>query len=673
MKRLVALDIETYDPGLKTTGTSACRSDDGGRILCCGAYGDGISRVFDFDNKQDIQQLRDIMKDSTIDKIFHNGIYDLSWLYCHYDFEINGVLHDTMTRAAFIDEYQQLSLDACCKKMGLQGKNKTETIEAWYEEWQRVMKGCAKGFKKKLYVDSTVYNIDDGCDYKLDDEEISAIVTGDYKKDLWSNVMFIWNSSDGRSKMKEYNLQDCIATYNLFQKQEPFMKDYAEAYAVECDIYYLLLQMKKVGVRIDMNALGELTQRVDEQRVSVEKELIDLYGIDSETIASPKKLGARLNEMNIYSPIKTARGSQSWGVDAFDRLSHVPVIQKIHEYKTYDAIASRYLHGDLRNSIYNGRVHCTFSPNKREDGGTVTGRFASSGPNLQNIPANDKGQGINFAQDMRALFIPEEGCMMGAFDYSQIEYLLLAHYAKGPQADEFRAQANAGVDFHTVAMKMTGITYRPLVKRYNYGVIYGMGWRTSLEKNYTLFEKLAAKHNMSPTDFAKSTYEQYHAKMPVVHDTMQWCQNLAKVQGFVTCLGGRRQHKPKATYDPSTGKINDYIYKMLNKLIQCSAAYVLKFALQKAYKAGLFNVLTMHITVHDENVASIPFNKEGTEAAQELKHIMDTSFSDELLVPMKACGEVGPNWGYWSDDIWNEMCKGNFDESFFAKDYRETH
>jgi DNA polymerase I-like protein with 3'-5' exonuclease and polymerase domains len=112
---------------------------------------------------------------------------------------------------------------------------------------------------------------------------------------------------------------------------------------------------------------------------------------------------------------------------------------------------------------------------------------------------------------------------------------------------------------------------------------------------------------------------------------------------------------------------------MLNKLIQGSAADILKFALLEAYQAGVFDILTMHLTVHDENVVSVPFNKIGTEAVTELKRIMDMSFHSKLNVPMKAACELGPNWGYWSGDIYAEMLKGNFDPAFFKKDYRETH
>lgn len=666
---MIAVDIETFDPGLRELGDGSCRGD--GYILCVGMHGDSVSRVFDFSYKQEREECERLLR-SDEPKVFHNGVYDLAWLCCGYGIEVNGTLHDTMTRAVFIDEYQDLDLDSCCRKMGLPGKNKDETIEAWYDSWKEDMKVAARAFKKNGTNSENELWTGEGV-WKMTADEISLLVSGDWKKDLWANVPVIWGDPEGRRLMKKYNLQDCVATYNLFKAQEPFMEPYRDAYQVECDLYPLILKMKKTGVRIDVKKLEELTAMVDKDCSQAEQKLRDMYGITGEMIASPKQLGLRLNSMGIHSPIVSAKtGAESFSADALARISH-PVVEAIGEYKNYAALRDKYLHGSLNTSLVGERIHCTFSPNKREDGGTVTGRFACSKPNLQNIPARDKAYGHHYAQDMRALFIPEEGCMMGAMDYSQIEYLLLAHFAVGPQAEWFREQANSGVDFHTVAMQATGIPSRTVVKTFNYGVIYGMGWQTAMEKNYTLFEKLAAEHGTDIETFTKNTYNDYHKRLPVIRETMQWCQNLAKQQGYVTTLGGRREHRPKAMYDPKTGKINDFIYKMLNKLIQGTAADVLKYALRTAFKAGVFDVLTMHITVHDENVVSIPFDKHGTEAAVELQRIMNESFKDQLLVPMKACAEVGPNWGYWSGDIWEEMKRGNFDPLLFKKDYRETH
>ena len=472
------------------------------------------------------------------------------------------------------------------------------------------------------------------------------------------------NFKEFRDKMVEYNIQDCRATWNLYQAQEPKIKNVYEPYMVDVRLTPLIIEMKKRGVLIDRKAMEELTATIERDLFEKETILNDQYGITLEMVNSSKQLGKRLNDMGIHSPILTKTGAESWGAAALARLIHYPMIPLIEEVKGYKKLLDTYMKGGMADAILSdGRIHCTFSPNKREDGGTVTGRFACSKPNLQQIPARDKQVGHSYGQAMRALFIPEEGCMMSALDYSQIEYLLLAHFAVGPQAEWFREQANAGVDFHTVAMSATGITTRSVVKTFNYGVIYGMGWKTAMEKNYMLFEKLAKEHGVTIEQYTQDIYNNYHAKLPVIRETMKVVQNISKMQGYVKTIGGRYQHKPKAVYDPATGKMNDFIYKMLNKLIQGSAADILKFALLKAYQSGIFDVLKMHLTVHDENVVSVPYNRIGAEASGELKRIMDMSFHDKLLVPMKAACELGPNWGYWDHDIWDDMQKGVFNRA----------
>ena len=681
MNRLIALDIETYDPNLHELGDGSIRKD--GRILCCGAHGDGISKVFDFDNPNDIQELRDILKDPSIDKIYHNGIgYDLPWLYCGYDMIIKGVQHDTMTRAALIDEYQSLGLDDCCRKLGLRGKNKDETIEAWYEKWQTQMKLAAKSFKKYGISDNNEVIIakenNDFETWKLSPTEVEALITQSYKKDVWANALVIWADPVGREMMKKYNLQDCIATFNLFKAQEKLIEPLHNVYEMECKLVPILLDMKKRGIRVDEKRMAELAAKVQEKADEQERKLIDMYGVTGEMISSGKKLGARLNEIGIHSPIKTATGAESWAEGALERIHH-PVIPMIQEYKNYSSILNKYLRGSLSRTVINGRIHCTFLPMLRDKesgmggGGTVTGRFSCKAPNLQQIPARNKGHGQDFSQDMRSLFLPEEGKMIAALDYSQIEAVLLGHYAQGQQAAWFREQLKAGADLHNIAMGMTGITYRPVVKTFNYGCIYGMGWKTAMEKNYTLFEKLAAEEGLDIETFTKNVYYNYHKKFPVIKDTMEWCQNIAKAQGYIDTMGGRRQHKPKPAYDPATGKINDFIYKMLNKLIQGTAADILKTALINAYEAGIYDVLDLHLLVHDEQVVSTPFTKEGCEATVELQQIMASVYKDQLLVPIKAECELGPNWGYWSSRIYKDMQNGIFNQAEFNADYRETH
>ena len=665
MHRLIAMDVETYGNYL---------TDPDARILCCGAHGEGIHKVFDFDDPNQVKECCDIVADPNIDIIWHNCLFDNGWFHDKYSIVPRGIIHDTMTRAALIDERQSMSLDDNCKRMGVKGKNKSETIEAWFEDWQNIMKGCAKGLKKGLITDDNqVLNTEDGETYQLSDAELECLISGKWKNSVWDNSLLLWHEApEFKQKMMEYNQQDCVATYELYFAQEKFMKPVQHVYELECKLIPILLRMKKVGIRFDQKRAGELIEKVAAKEQEVEKKLWDTYSISGEMINSPKQLGARMNEMGIESPVRTKTGAQSWAEGALVRIHH-PVTPLIFEYKNYHAILSKFLLGSLSKSVVNGRIHCTFLPMLREEGGTVTGRFSCRDPNLQQIPARNKGHGEDFSQDMRSLFLPEEGMMLAAMDYSQIEAVLLAHFAQGPQAEWFREQMRAGADLHNIVMGMTGITYRPVVKTFNYGCIYGMGWQTAMEKNYVLFEKLARGEGKDIETFTKEIYYNYHKKFPVVKDTMNWAQEIARSHGYVDTMGGRRLHKPTPQYDPVTCKINDYLYKMLNKLIQGTAADILKQALITADEAGIYDVLTLHLLVHDEQVNSVPFTKEGTEAAVELQHIMGNVYKDQLLVPIKAECELGPNWGYWSDRIYKDMQNGIFNPAEFEADYKETH
>ena len=666
MHRLIAMDVETHGDYLR---------DPDARILCCGAYGEGINKVFDFDDPNQVRECCDLVADPEIDISWHNCLFDNGWFYIKYDTMPQGVIHDTMTRAALIDEYAPLNLDDCCKRFKVQGKNKSETIEAWFENWQNKMRGCAKGLRKGMLQGNQIFNPDTGEVVDLTDGEMTALIADAWRGTVWDNALLLWREfPEFKENMMKYNLQDCKADYNLFYAQEKQMKNLQNVYDMECRLIPILLKMKKVGIRFDTKRANELIEKVAAKEELVEQQLVKKYGINGEIINSSKKLGEALNAMGIKSPVKTPTGNQSWGEGALVRIHH-PVIPAIFEYKNYHSILSKFLQGSLTRSVIDGRIHCDFLPMLREEGGggTVTGRFSCMRPNLQQIPARNKGHGEDFSQDMRALFLPEEGQMLAADDYSQIEAVLLAHFAKGPQAEWFREQMRAGADLHNIVMGMTGITYRPVVKTFNYGCIYGMGWQTAMEKNYNLFEKLAKEEGKGIETFTKEVYYNYHQKFPVVKDTMKVYQDVAKLQGYIDTMGGRRLHKPKPQFDPATGKINDFLYKMLNKLIQGTAADILKQALLTAYDAGIYDVLTLHLLVHDEQVNSVPFTKAGTEAAVELQHIMGNVYKDRLLVPIKASCELGPNWGYWSDDIYLEMQKGNFDPAFFKKDYKETH
>lgn len=624
---MIVIDIEGFDPNLQDLGDGSIRKD--GWIACIGLY-DGKDYICVKNLNPTFNLKEAVWSDNRIyewlasneDKVLHNAVYDMSWLICGYEFEVNGTIHDTMTRMALIDEYAELGLDACCKYFKLKGKNAGDTIEAWYNSVKHIY-GLNKGF--------------------------------------WKDLDVLWFYDECQTKVEEYNKQDLIATYNLFLAQEKYMYQHREAYELECKLFPIIMMMKKNGIRIDTESRDKLLAEVQEEYQAKLMGLQYEYGISEDVLRSPKKMTKVMNELGVHSPVLTATGNESWSAGALDLIDH-PAIEAIQACKNFNSLLTKYLGSGLVKTVCSdGRIHCTFSPNKRDDGGTITGRFASSKPNLQNIPARDEKHGQkSYGTEMRSLFLPEEGCMLGAFDYSAIEYILLAHFAVGWQADWLREQAINGVDFHTAAMNITGIPERQAMKTINYGIIYGMGIQKMYDTNIRAWNALGAKNNMSGYEYAQHAYNTYIQKLPVVKDTMNYVQNLAKRQGFVKSIGNRIHHKPKAYF--IDGRWNDGIYKMTNYLIQGSAADILKKGLVDALDAGVFKVLTMHITVHDENVVSIPYNKIGTEAAMEFQKCMNDSYHERLTVPMKAEGGVGPNWGYkHAEQIWENMKQGVFD------------
>ena len=653
---IIAVDVETYDPNLKTRGDGALRSFpnswdyDESQLLMC-AWHDGERGKCCYPYTDDWEQLKRMLADPSVDKVFHNGVYDLSWLQLGAGLEVKGNIHDTMTRAAYIDEYQDLNLDACCNALGVAGKNKGDTIEAWYKEHIEDVRSVCR-FHSRTFRASDA---------------------------LWKHTAFLLENFEAfRIRMEEYNMQDVIATWNLYWAQEPLMQPVYSAYMVDVQLTPLIIEMKKTGVLIDRERMRVLTHKVSEDYAATLRELADTYGIEEEELLSPKKLGERLNQMGLHSPVRTAKGAESWAVGALNRVHH-PVVRLIQEARGYSKLLGTYLEGSLKDAVMSdSRIHCTFTPNKRDDGGTVTGRFSCSKPNLQQIPSRDKATGHSYGQDMRRLFLPEEGCMMAALDYSQIEYLLLAHYAVGKQAEWLREQAISGVDFHDTAMKMTGIPSRKVVKAFNYGVIYGMGWKTAMQNNYVLFEAAAMERKESIEKYSRDVYNSYHARLPVIKDTMEHVQREAKRKGYVTTFAGRRLHCPKPRWDSERGEWNDGMYKMLNKLIQGSAADILKKAMLEIAGAmgpcdrgQIIGAGWLHLTVHDELVFSMPYGYEsGVRETQRLIDIMEGAYREELKVPMKVDCEVGPDWGYWKPDIWEEMKDGKFgrrDECWWGK------
>lgn len=261
---------------------------------------------------------------------------------------------------------------------------------------------------------------------------------------------------------------------------------------------------------------------------------------------------------------------------------------------------------------------------------------------------------------IRELFIPEDDCMLGAFDYKQIEYRIYIHYAstirpmlRGIQEtlDKFKEQ---DVDYHYMVQEMMGWVfddkekmkiYRHITKNLNFGSIYGLGVR-SMARDFS--EPILMAHpeidRSQLLPLCKVIQQEYYNKIPFIRPTNDRIISTARSKGYITGISGRRCRLPAE---------DNRAFTLVNYLVQGTAADLFKKAMVDAWEAGVFNVLTSHIMVHDELVFSLPQTKEGVEAAQELEQCMKNAY--KFNVPIGVDTEIGYDWGHCNNDNWEAL------------------
>lgn len=421
---IAAVDIETHDPHLKDWGPGSIRKD--GYIIGIGVYCPELD-VDEFFTPQ-AKQIQEILANPEITKVFHNGVYDLDWIMNGPDhLEVNGRCEDTMTRETLLDSYAfSYSLDACCARRGIEGKNKGETID---EYWKQV------GGKGKAV---------------------------EHLKDIPFGIV------------GKYCRQDCKATYDLYMAQQPLLEkeDLLRANDIECRLYPLLMDMRKNGFRVDVKGIMNLGDQLHDEYDNGVAELERTYGFSKGSLSLNSANDLEKIWRKEKLPIEyTATGKPSFAAAVLDDCQH-PVAAKIKHLKGLVKTLS-FLDGWMDLAV-GDHLYPSFFPAKRDDGGTVTGRWSSQNPNLQQVPARKDKHG----KEMRSLFIPEEGCFLGAFDYKQIEYRVFTHFASGEGAIEAQKQfnENPNTDYHQMTIDLMdwgdlGKEGRHLAKNLNFTCI----------------------------------------------------------------------------------------------------------------------------------------------------------------------------------------------------------
>lgn len=425
-----------------------------------------------------------------------------------------------------------------------------------------------------------------------------------------------------------------------------------EVWELESKLIPLLLAMRRRGVKVDL----ELAQQVRERMVAVRDAAlaqVRRYAGPAAELMAADSLGPALADRGLDVPRTPKTGGWSITKGWLANNAHDPLAAAIMEGRRVQTIIGTFLDGHILGHHVNGRIHCEFNQLKGDEGGTIA-RFSSSNPNLQNIPSRDEELGPL----IRSIFVPEEGELWGRADYSQIEYRMLVHYARGRGADEARAAycSDPKTDYHKFCATLAEIdpedkSRRKAVKGLNFAKGYG-----------AQAPRLASILGVSINE-AKAFIELYERKLPFTKTTFDAFASVAKERGNIRTLLGRLQRFP--FWEPRGFRSGDreslpleqakakwpgqplqraMTYAALNRGMQGSAADLMKKAMVDTWESGICDVLGAPLlTVHDELDESIPDSSVGREAWLEQKAIMERAVT--LRVPIIAETDLGANWG----------------------------
>jgi DNA polymerase I-like protein with 3'-5' exonuclease and polymerase domains len=620
----IAIDLETRDPNLKKLGSGAIIGN--GEIVGIAVAVDGYKNYFpiahgtgpNMDRDRVLRWFKDICESSST-KIFHNAMYDVCWIR-NLGIKINGLIIDTMIAASLIDENRfSYTLNSLSWVYLNKGKNEALLTKAAKER---------------------------GLDPKADMWKMPASEVGAYAEEDAALTLELWN----------------------YFKKIIIEEDLQNIFNLETDLFPCLVDMRHLGVRVDIEKANQLKTAMAVKEQNLLQQIKIETGVDTQIWAA-RSIAEVFDKLKL--PYNRTEKTNSPSFTKNFISSHTnPVVRMIAEARKINKVSTTFIDTILKHS-HNGRIHADINQIRSDDGGTVTGRFSYSNPNLQQIPARDPDTGPL----IRSLFIPEEGCTWGTFDYSQQEPRLVAHYALRFEYDSAQVIADSyendpSTDFHQIVADMANID-RKEAKTINLGLFYGMG-KAKLQNELGVSKEKADE-----------LFNQYHGQVPFVKELMTGVMEAAQSKGRIKTLLGRRcrfpkyepilrgsdwgtfvpaqdhetilelqkmgphqldddgniikdaEGKPKKNYWHNNPIRRAFTYKALNKLIQGSAADMTKKAMIDLYKEGLL----AHIQIHDE----LDFSIESKSQAKKIKDIMENAV--DLKVPNKVDYESGPNWG----------------------------
>ena len=594
----ISIDLETRDPHLTTLGPGWTRKD-GYIIGIAVAAGDSswyLPVKHDAGNlprSSVMAWMKKMMATPHIEKIMHNALYDLGWLRAE-GIEVQGKIIDTMVAAPLLNENRRwYNLDSLARDYLSERKD------------EKILRSAAEEF---------------GVNAKSEMFRLPSRYVGPYAE------------------------QDAAVTLRLWERlRTDLVKDECTSiFELETSLIPVLLDMKTKGVRVDMDRAEQTKKELTARERALLKEVKEETGVAIEPWVATS-IAKAFDSVGVKYAATEKTGAPSFTKQFLANHEH-PLAKKIVKIRELNKANTTFVETILEHS-HNGRIHCDFNALRSDDGGTVTGRFSSSNPNLQQIPARDP----EIKKMIRGLFVPEEGCKWGSFDYASQEPRWLAHYCatltgvdRHPQIDEVvKMYHECNADFHQMVADMAEIP-RKEAKTVNLGIMYGMGKK-----------KLANVLDITEEE-ATSLLNKYYQRVPFVKGLADMTSRYASDRGVIRTWLGRKcrfdMWEPVSyTYNkplPQEQAMKEYggkgrirrafTYKALNRLIQGSSADQTKKAMVDCYSEGLCPTLT----VHDE----LCFNIENKEQADRIVDIMSNCVPD-LKVPFKVDAELGDNWG----------------------------
>lgn len=485
----IALDIETYDPLLKTLGPGVRRGD--GHILGLALATADREWYFPWTDAT-----RQFLFDLPVkDFITQKGLYDYDWL----GFVPDGRMLDTMVAEALIDSNKfKFNLDSLALKY--LGVHKGDDEITSYAE--------AKGWLKRGHK------------------------AQEFLKDMPVDLV------------GKYAMKDVRQTYDVFHKQLPHLQaeDLEEVFDVETRLMKPVLQMIRNGVRIDEEALERARNHYAMVQAVLEADIQAIVG-PTLNVNSGKQL-AEFYDKQGWSYNLTEKKNPTFKADELEKHDN-PLAPLLISYGKVEKLRNSFIDA-LPKFIVNGRIHAGINTVKGDNGGTETGRFSYYHPNFQQIPSrNPEAKKL-----LRGIFLPEEGELWYKPDYSSEEPRITAHYAVGPGSDEIRRRYNENPAFDIYAYFAEVTNYRDfrtaspeekkeirsLFKTIVLGVNYGMGK-----------DKLVKSLGLTGVE-GDRFLRLFHRSFPFLKQTMQLATDTGETRGWVKTILKRRRRFDKREF-----------------------------------------------------------------------------------------------------------------------------